>query len=179
MLTVSDNGTELTSNASLQWADDHKVNWHYIAPDKSVQNAFVESCIGRSRDELLNETLFRSLAHARAVLNGWRADYNTDRPHSRLGWMSPAGYAAAQRSAALRSAPLTAPLRRPPPSPPRRESPTARLQSPMDKSWATSDGPELISDVQRRTDIAVRAVHGIVEQLVRRGETSGYCSTNL
>ena len=41
---VSDNGTELTSNAILQWADDHKVNWHYIAPGKPVQNAFVESC---------------------------------------------------------------------------------------------------------------------------------------
>ena len=96
---VSDNGTELTSNAILQWADDHKVNWHYIAPGKPVQNAFVESFIGRLRDELLNETLFRSLAHTRAVLDDWRADYNTDRPHSRLGWMSPAGYAAARRSA--------------------------------------------------------------------------------
>ena len=50
---VSDNGTELTSNAILQWADDHKVNWHYIAPGKPVQNAFVESFIGRLRDELL------------------------------------------------------------------------------------------------------------------------------
>jgi putative transposase len=100
---VSDNGTELTSNAILQWADDHKVNWHYIAPGKPVQNAFVESFIGRLRDELLNETLFRSLAHTRAVLEAWRADYNTDRPHSRLGWRSPAGYAAAWRSAALRS----------------------------------------------------------------------------
>jgi putative transposase len=50
-----------------------------------------------------NETLFRSLAHTRAVLDAWRADYNTDRPHSRLGWMSPAGYAAARRSAAPRS----------------------------------------------------------------------------
>jgi putative transposase len=100
---VSDNGTELTSNAILQWADDHKVNWHYIAPGKPVQNAFVESFIGRLRDELLNETLFRSLAHTRAVLEAWRADYNTDRPHSRLGWRSPAGYAAARRSAALRS----------------------------------------------------------------------------
>jgi len=100
---VSDNGTELTSNAILQWADDHKVNWHYIAPGKPVQNAFVESFIGRLRDELLNETLFRSLAHTRAVLDAWRADYNTDRPHSRLGRMSPAGYAAARRSAAPRS----------------------------------------------------------------------------
>jgi hypothetical protein len=47
-------------------------------------------------------TLFRSLPYARAVLEAWRADYNTERPHSRLGWMTPASYAAARRSAALR-----------------------------------------------------------------------------
>jgi putative transposase len=64
--------------------------------------AFAESFIGRLRDELLNETLFRSLSHTRAVLEAWRADYNNERPHSRLGWMSPAIYAAARRSAALR-----------------------------------------------------------------------------
>ena len=102
-MIVSDNGTELTSNAILRWADDHKIAWHYIAPGKPTQNAFAESFIGRLRDELLNETLFRSLPHARAVLEAWRADYNDDRPHSRLGWMSPSIYAAARRSAALRS----------------------------------------------------------------------------
>jgi putative transposase len=106
---VSDNGTELTSNAILRWADDHKVAWHYIAPGKPVQNAFAESFIGRLRDELLNETLFRSLAHTRAVLEAWRADYNHERPHSRLSWMSPAIYAAARRSAALRSTDGSAP----------------------------------------------------------------------
>ena len=100
---VSDNGTELTSNAILRWTDGHKVEWHYIAPGKPVQNAFAESFIGRLRDELLNETLFRSLQHARVVLDGWLADYNHDRPHSRLGWLSPAIYAAQRRSAALRS----------------------------------------------------------------------------
>jgi putative transposase len=100
---VSDNGTELTSNAILRWTDDHKLEWHYIAPGKPVQNAFAESFIGRLRDELLNETLFRSLSHTRAVLEAWRVDYNNERPHSRLGWMSPAIYAAARRSAALRS----------------------------------------------------------------------------
>jgi putative transposase len=106
---VSDNGTELTSNAILRWADDHEVGWHYIAPGKPVQNAFAESFIGRLRDELLNETLFRSLAHTRAVLEAWRIDYNNERPHSGLGWMSPAIYAAQRRSAALRYADGSAP----------------------------------------------------------------------
>jgi putative transposase len=100
---ISDNGTELTSNAILQWSDDHAVAWHYIAPGKPMQNAFAESFIGRLRDELLNEMLFRSLPHTRALLEAWRTDYNTNRPHSRLGWLSPAIYVADRRSAALRS----------------------------------------------------------------------------
>ena len=99
----------LTSNAILRWADDHKVEWHYIAPGKPVQNAFAKSFIGRLRDELLNETLFRSLPHASAALDAWRSDYNHDRPHSRLGWLSPAIYAAQRRSAALRSTDGSAP----------------------------------------------------------------------
>ena len=128
---VSDNGTELTSNAILQWADDHKVDRHYIAPGKPVQNAFAESFIGRLRDELLNETLFRSLAHARSMLQAWRDDYNTNRPHSRLGWLSPPS--TPRNGGPLRCAPPTAPLRGPPPPPPMRAKPAARLQSPLDK----------------------------------------------
>ena len=128
---VSDNGTELTSNAILQWADDHKVDRHYIAPGKPVQNAFAESFIGRLRDELLNETLFRSLAHARSMLQAWRDDYNTNRPPSRLGWLSPPS--TPRNGGPLRCAPPTAPLRGPPPPPPMRAKPAARLQSPLDK----------------------------------------------
>ena len=90
---VSDNGTELTSNAILKWADDTRVGWHYIAPGKPQQNGFIESFNGRLRDELLNETLFRSLPHARAVPEAWRRDYNEQRPHSKLGWMTPRDYA--------------------------------------------------------------------------------------
>ena len=69
---VSDNGTELTSNAILEWADQHKVDWHYIAPGKPQQNGFSESFNGKLRDELLNETLFSSIADARAKLEAWR-----------------------------------------------------------------------------------------------------------
>jgi putative transposase len=54
-----------------------------------------ESFNGRLRDELLNETLFRSLPHACAVLEVWRRDYNELRPHSKLGWMTPKDYASA------------------------------------------------------------------------------------
>jgi len=78
---VSDNGTELTSNAILSWADNTGVGWHYIAPGKPQQNGVVESFNGRLRDELLNETLFRSLPHARAVLEAWRRDYKPASQH--------------------------------------------------------------------------------------------------
>jgi putative transposase len=90
----SDNGTELTSNAILSWTAEAGVDWHYIDPGKPVQNAFIESFNGRLRDEFLNETLFTSLAQARAALEEWRRDYNTVRPHSRIGWLTPAVYAA-------------------------------------------------------------------------------------
>jgi putative transposase len=91
---VSDNGTELTSNAILAWTADAKVDWHYIDPGKPVQNAFIESFNGRLRDEFLNETLFTSLMQARLALEEWRRDYNTVRPHSRIGWLTPVAYAA-------------------------------------------------------------------------------------
>ena len=74
LMIVSDNGTELTSMAILQWSQDRRVEWHYIAPGKPQQNAFVESFNGRLRDECLNETLFTSLAQARAVLAAWQQD---------------------------------------------------------------------------------------------------------
>lgn len=105
-LCVSDNGTELTSLAILQWAQERRVEWHYIAPGKPQQNAFVESFNGRLRDELLNETLFTSLAHARAALAEWRLDYNTIRPHSRLGNLPPAIYAKLGASAMQRDGAL-------------------------------------------------------------------------
>ena len=86
---VSDNGTELTSNAILRWCSEHGIEWHYIAPGKPMQNGFVESFNGRMRDELLNETMFRNLAHARVVIAAWSADYNTERPHSALDYQTP------------------------------------------------------------------------------------------
>ena len=81
-MIVSDNGSEFTSNAILGWADRTRVEWHYIAPGKPMQNGFIESFNGRLRDELLNETLFSSLALARESLTKWRLDYNGSRPHS-------------------------------------------------------------------------------------------------
>ncbi|MBR1294612.1 MULTISPECIES: IS3 family transposase [Bradyrhizobium] len=111
-MVVSDNGSEFTSNAILTWADQSRVAWHYIAPGKPMQNAFIESFNGRLRDELLNETLFTSLAHARVALRCWRTDYNDARPHSRLGWKTPSEFAFTcdpRRDLALRYAEGSAP----------------------------------------------------------------------
>ncbi len=106
-MIVSDNGTELTSNAVLEWCGEASIEWHYTAPGKPTQNAFIESFNGRMRDELLNETLFTSLAHAREKVAAWAHDYNTGRPHSSLGYATPAAFTAdlkKQGAASLRIA---------------------------------------------------------------------------
>ncbi len=111
-MIISDNGTEFTSNAILTWAEGAGVQWHYIAPGKPMQNGFIESFNGRLRDELLNETLFSSLAQAKAALANWRTDYNTSRPHSQIGWLTPAEFAATfppRRALALRQTKGSAP----------------------------------------------------------------------
>ncbi len=93
LMIVSDNGTELTSRAILQWQEDQGVQWHYIAPGKPMQNGFVESLNGRFRDECLNEHLFRSLPVARRLIEEWRIDYNACRPHTSLGGLTPNEFA--------------------------------------------------------------------------------------
>jgi putative transposase len=98
MMIVSDNGTELTCNAMLKWAEENGVEWHYIAPGKPQQNGFMESFNGKLRDECLNEHVFCSLAQARRIIEAWRIDYNTLRPHSSLGYLTPEEFAASWRA---------------------------------------------------------------------------------
>ena len=92
-MIVSDHGTEFTSSAILAWSKDRRIEWHYIAPGKPTQNGFVESFNGRMRDELLNESLFFGLDHARSAIAEWVEDFNTTRPHSSLDYQTPAAYA--------------------------------------------------------------------------------------
>ena len=102
LTVVSDNGTEMTSRAILDWANRTGVGWHYIAPGKPQQNGFVESFIGRFRDECLNEEVFSSLAEARFVVERWRGDYNKVRPHSAHGGLTPDAAARAHAAGRLR-----------------------------------------------------------------------------
>ena len=68
---------------------------HFIAPGKPVQNAFIESFNGKFRDECLNQSWHTSLEDARQSIEAWRKDYNTVRPHSSLGYLTPEEYATA------------------------------------------------------------------------------------
>ncbi len=86
----TDQGPEFTGRALDQWAYEHGVELKLIQAGKPTQNAYIESFNGKFRDECLNEHWFRSLEHARAILCEWRQDYNENRPHSMLGYKTPA-----------------------------------------------------------------------------------------
>lgn len=88
-----DNGSELKGEALDSWARKNQVYLYFIDPGKPIQNAFIESFNGRFRDECLNMYCFASLAEARSIIEEWRIDYNRVRPHSALGYLTPAEYA--------------------------------------------------------------------------------------
>ena len=89
----TDNGPEFTGKAMMTWAHRHGIALRLIEPGKPNQNAYVESFIGRFRDECLNEHWFTSLEHARAMIETWRCEYNEERPKKSLGGLTPAEYA--------------------------------------------------------------------------------------
>jgi putative transposase len=97
-MIISDNGTELTSNAMLKWTEVNGIEWHFIAPGKPQQNGFMESFNGKMRDECLNEHVFSSLTEAKRLIECWRIDYNTARPHSSLDYLTPHEFAANWRA---------------------------------------------------------------------------------
>jgi putative transposase len=88
-----DNGPELTSQAMLEWSVKNNVELHFIEPGKPQQNAWIESFNARVRDEFLNMHLFRWLPAARAAAAKWLADYNEERPHGSLGYLTPKEFA--------------------------------------------------------------------------------------
>jgi len=104
----SDNGSEFVAGAVRGWLRDAGAATLYIEPGSPWQNGFVESFHGRLRDELLDREAFGSLAEAKVIVEDWRRSYNEQRPHSSLGYQTPAAFAAvhaATCSAALRRLP--------------------------------------------------------------------------
>ena len=90
----SDNGPEFISRALDHWAYINRVTLDFSGPGKPTDNAFVESFNGRLRDECLNTHWFLSLDDARSKIEAWRTDFNETRPHTSLGFMTPAEFAS-------------------------------------------------------------------------------------
>jgi putative transposase len=90
-----DNGPELTANALRDWCRFNRAGTSYIEPGSPWQNPYVESFGGRLRDELLAVEAFNTLLEAQVLVEDWRIEYNTIRPHSALGYRTPAQYARA------------------------------------------------------------------------------------
>jgi len=90
----SDNGTEFVARAIREACRERNVETLYVEPGSPWQNGYAESFNARVRDELLNAELFASLAEAKYLAREWRRDYDTKRPHSSLGYLTPAAYAA-------------------------------------------------------------------------------------
>ena len=105
----TDNGLEFCGRAMLTWAHTRGVTLRLIEPGKPTQNAYIESFNGRFRDECLNEHWFTSLAHAQAVIETWRREYNEERPKKGLAGLTPAAYAR-QLTAKTKTAKVTAGL---------------------------------------------------------------------
>jgi putative transposase len=104
-MIVMDNGPEFSGRALDTWAYANQVQLRFIRPGKPIENAFVESFNGKFRDECLNEHWFASVAEAQTIIEAWRVDYNTVRPHSALGGDTPEHFATNREGARRRIAP--------------------------------------------------------------------------
>lgn len=91
---VVDNGPEFRSKALHVWVTKHQVDLRFIEPGKPQQNAFIESFNGRFREECLDRNLFENLDHARLFIAVWKREYETVRPHSGLGGLTPKEFVA-------------------------------------------------------------------------------------
>lgn len=87
-----DNGPEFISHKMQQWCEQHQISLQYIQPGRPMQNAYIERKNGSIRRELLNAYLFTCLNEVRIMAEEWRIDYNTERPHKALGYLSPINY---------------------------------------------------------------------------------------
>ena len=131
----SDNGSEFIAKAVQTWLTEKGIKTIYIEPGSPWQNGYVESFHGRLRDECLNREQFWTLTEARVVIEDYRREYNTFRPHSKLGYLSPARFAS-RKSA---------------PSPLRAECAVDRKTShPI---WTNLRGPTKLSLLQKRSPL--------------------------
>ena len=97
----SDNGPEFTAEAVRSWLRTLEIEPLFIEPGSPWENGYVESFHGKFRDELLNRELFETLLDAKTLIEDWRKEYNTIRPHSALGYRPPAPETMATRGSDL------------------------------------------------------------------------------
>jgi len=100
----SANGPELTSRHYLAWAIEWKIDLVHIQPGKPTQNGGMESFNGKLRDECLNTSWFWNLFDARRKISAWKLEYNSRRPHSSLGYLTPDEFARQWKDASLSEA---------------------------------------------------------------------------
>jgi len=96
VLLRSDNGGEFIAHSVQRWLAEERIETAYVAPGSPWENGYIESFNGKLRDELLHRELFTSLAEAKMLASAYRDEYNHHRPHSALGYKTPAEFAAAQ-----------------------------------------------------------------------------------
>ena len=90
----SDNGPEFIADAIKKWLSEKNVQTLYIEPGSPWENGYIESFNGKFRDDVLNRELFHSVKEAKVIAESWRLEYNNHRPHSSLGYKTPAAFAA-------------------------------------------------------------------------------------
>jgi len=93
-----DNGSELTSRHFLAWCVERQIELVHIQPGKPMQNAYVESFHGRLREECLAVSWFQNLFDARRKIGAWQIEYNEQRPHSSLGYLTPKEFVTQMRA---------------------------------------------------------------------------------
>ena len=104
-----DNGPELTSRHFLAWCIERQIELVHIQPGKPTQNARIESFHGCLREECLAVSWFQNLFDARRKIAKWRKEYNEERPHSSLGYLTPKEFSTSMRAAESGSAMLATP----------------------------------------------------------------------
>jgi transposase InsO family protein len=89
----SDNGPEFVAQAVQEWIGGRGCRTIFISPGSPWENPYIESFNGKFRDECLNMEVFANGKEAQMIVEAWRKDYNENRPHSSLGYLTPAEFA--------------------------------------------------------------------------------------
>jgi putative transposase len=104
---LSDNGPEFTCKVMEGWSKTQGIIQDFIDPGKPMQNGYIESFIGKLRDECLNEHWFTSLDDMKEKVERWRCHYNEERPHSSLGYLTPKEFARLNGAGLQTASPLS------------------------------------------------------------------------